>query len=460
MQVIKHISGIIILTFVVGMFSLTDRIPYSDEYVYLGHGYTLYSKGVFGTVDKNTDESIPDARFAPITPITLAGIMLINERFAKSVNCYLTTIDAERQNCPNELFIGKALQLLLFSCCLSYIWLLLFNITGSKLFSYLTAAMLLLSGTPYHYADHFLTESLYLGFAFIFLLSLPLAILKQSIKYTIISAIFLALTALVRPTYLYLFYLLLLVIPLLLIFKEKYFLNIKHFIKFYSVFFIVFSLIVGPWMARSAIYFDKFAITVGYGDKPLATRVAHNDMTDKEFLAGWIYWLPDFGDSLAENLFGKENTHRLSFSSPQSFYPEGRHKVDTKISEAMDVGIDGKKYSSRMEALMNLYVYPDILNHAKVTLLLAWRGFFVDKYFAFFGLFFLIWAIAGGIKEQSARYFQIILIPPMLLLFFQAAVSVSIPRYNLILLLPISIAYSASFYILIHKIFREKGREG
>jgi hypothetical protein len=183
-------------------------------------------------------------------------------------------------------------------------------------------------------------------------------------------------------------------------------------------------------------------------------------MTNKEYMAGWIYWLPDFGDSLAEKLFGKENTHRLSFSSPESFYPAGRQKVDQRINEAMNDETGEKKYSSKMDALMNIYIYPDLINHAKVTLLLAWRGFFVDKYFGFFGLFFIIWAIMGGIKEQFARYFQIILFPPFILLFFQAAISVSITRYNLIFLLPMSIAYAASFCILIRKcLLRDKWRK-
>lgn len=451
MQTLKHISGIIILTFIVGVFSLTDRIPYSDEYVYLGHSYSLYSNGVFGIVDKNSGRSVPDARYAPLSPAVIAGIMLINEDFAKSVTCYLYSAETERKNCPNDLFIGKAIQLFIFALCLSYIWLLLFKISNSKLFSYLTVGMLLFSGIPFHFSDHFLTESLYLGFAFIFLLALPLAILKQSVKYAVISAVFLALTALVRPTFLYLFYLLLLSFPLLLLVKNKYFSDARKFLEFYIVFFIAFSLVIGPWMIRNVVYFDKFGITIGYSDKPLSTRVAHNEMTNKEYLAGWIYWLPDFGDSLAEDLFGQENTHRLSFSSPESFYPAGKQKVNQRISREMYTESGEKRYSTRTEALMKTYIYQDLFNHGKITLLLAWRGFFVVKYFGFFGLFFLIWALTGGIKKEYARYLQLILLPPIILLFFQAAVSVSIPRYNLILLLPMSISYAAAFHILIRK---------
>tara|TARA_B100000959_G_C14974743_1_gene621123 strand:+ start:770 stop:2149 length:1380 start_codon:yes stop_codon:yes gene_type:complete len=452
MQMLKHISGIIIVTFLIGTFYITDRTPYSDEYLYLGHAHSLYSHGIFGRVDKKTGHSEPDAFPAPLYPALLAGFMLIDKDFANSTACYLTSIDVKKHNCSNKLFKAKIFQLILFALCLSYIWLLLVKITDSRLLAYITVGLLLFSGTPFYYADHFLTESLYLPLVFIFLLTLPIAILQQNLKYAVISAIFLALAALARPIFLYLFYMLLLIFPVMFFFKKRFFLDVRGFINFNLVFLITFSLIVGPWITRNMMHFDKFAITADYSWRTLSTRVAHNDMNNMEYLAGWIYWLPDFGDSLAKNLFGSENTDRLSFSDPQSFYPAGRHKVDQRINTAMNLGTGTNRYSSRMEALLKIYVYPDMLNHAKVTLLLAWRGFFVEKYFGLIGLFFLIWAIAGGMKDQYARYFHIIIIPPMILLFLQAAISLSIPRYNSILLLPLSIAITFGLMTIINNI--------
>jgi len=450
-QTYIHIAAVSIITFLLGLFYITDRTPYSDEYVYLGHAHTLYSHGVFGSFDSKTGALNPDARFAPLYPGLLALTMIIDEDFAKSTECYLSRVGVDEHNCPEEFNTIKVIQLLLFALSLGYIWFLLSIISRSKLFSYFTVGFLLFSGTPFYYADHFLTESLYLSSAFIFLLTLPLAILRKSINYTIISALFLALTALIRPTFLYLFYLLILIFPILFFTTKAYFSNFRSFSSFYFVFVIIFSIAIAPWLTRNVIYFDKFAITIGYASHPLATRVAHNEMTNMEYLAGWIYWLPDFGDSLAEKIFGYKNVHRLSFSSPESFYPEGRQKVDKNLNELMETRAAGKRYSSRLDALLKNYVYADILNHIKVTLLLAWRGFFVDKYFSFIGLFFLAWALLIGIKEQYIKYFHIILFPSLILLFFQAAISVSIPRYNLILLLPLSISYASFFCWLVNK---------
>ncbi len=446
MSNIKHIIVIIILTFFSGIVYLTDRTPYSDEYAYLGHANSIYENQVFGRVSKESGESVKDARFAPLYPAFLASLMFIDNKLAKSVECYLNNTTTQNTNCPDNFYTVKSAQLVIFSILLTYIWFLLLKISSSKVFSYSCILMILLSGSPFYYSDHFLTESLYLAPAFIFLLTLSIAVLQKRIEYAAISAFFLAFAALIRPTFLYLFYFLILISPILFFYKDKYLYNFRSYLRITIVFISVFCVVVGPWLIRNQIYFDKFAMTTGYGDKPLSTRVAHNEMTNSEYLAAWIYWLPDFGDSLARKWFGRENTDRLSFSDPESFYPAGRHKVDQVINDAMATG----NYQSRMEAIFKIYIFSDLLNHSKVTLLLAWRGFFVEKYFGFLGLFVMIWAVIGGIKAEQKDYFNIVLLPTIILLFFQAAISISIARYNLILILPLSFAYAALISRLVN----------
>ncbi len=443
MQALKHILAVMIVCFLAGLFYITDRTPEADENVYMSQALTLYKYGVFGVVDKNTGIPEPGARVAPLYPAMLAGIMFIDKNAAVSADCHLASPGNDARNCPDDFFTIKIFQLILLSFFFGYIWYLLVKIFASRSFAYLVSALLLLSGTPFYFVDHYLTESLYLAPAFIFLLTLSIAILQKDLKYTAISAGFLALVALTRPTYLYLFYLLILIFPVMYLFSRKYFSDSRHFINFNLVFIVVFALVVGPWVIRNNLDFDKISITVGYSDKPLSTRIAHNDMTNKEYLAGWIYYLPDFGDSLAEKIFGYETVQRLGFGNPQSFYPVGREKIIQRLNTEMNATDSPKSYSSRLDALLKIYVYPDVLNHAKVTLLMAWRGFFVEKYFGLLGLFFLIWAVVGGIKNQHAHYFHLLILPPLVLLFFQAGISVSIPRYNLILLLPLSIAIAA-----------------
>jgi hypothetical protein len=442
----KHIIGIVILTFFAGIFYISDRTPYADEYVYLGHANSIYKNQVFGVIDVNTGESTTDARFAPLYPAFVAGIMFIDTKLADSVQCYLLRIAEQKPDCSNNLYTVKVVQLIIFSLLLAYCWYLLLQITASKIFSYACIVMIIISGAPYYYADHFLTESLYLGPAFIFLLTLSLTVLKKSIKYAVISACSLGVVSLIRPTYLYLFYFIILLSPILYFYKDKYLYSFSDYLRIVFTFIISFYVVVGPWIVRNQMYFDRFSITTGYGDKPLSTRVAHNEMTNTEYLAGWIYWLPDFGDSLARKLFGNENTDRLSFTSPDSFYPVGRQKVNQEISEAMSTG----KYQSRMEAIFKIYIFSDLLNHAKVTMLMAWRGFFVEKYFGFIGLFVMIWAFVFGFKDRQKDFFCIILIPTIILLFFQAAISVSITRYNLILIVPFSFAYAALINKLVN----------
>lgn len=451
-QMLMHMSGVIVMTFLIGLFYITDITPEADENVYMNHAFSLYKSGVFGVTDMQTGIPEPGARVAPLYPAILAAVMFIDKDVAASAECHLSSLRLEGSNCPDKFITVKLIQLILFSLFLGYIWLLLVKISASQIFAYLTTGLLLLSGAPYYFTNHYLTESLYLAPAFIFLLTLSIAILHKKLNYAVVSAAFLAIAALIRPTYLYLFYLLLFIFPVLFLVSRKYFSDIRQFIKFNLIFIIVFSLVIGPWVVRNNVHFDKFSITVGYSDKPLSTRVAHNDLTDREYLAGWIYYLPDFGDSLAEKLFGHETVQRLGFGNPQSIYPVGREKIVQRINTVMNAKESPEKYSSRLAALLKIYVYSDLLNHAKITLLMAWRGFFVEKYFGLIGLFFLIWAVAGGIKNLHARYFHLIILPPFILLFFQAAISVSIPRYNLILLLPLSIAMAAGIMAFINSV--------
>ena len=99
METVKHISGIIILTFLIGTFYITDRIPFSDENVYFRHAYSIYSHSTFGIVDKKTGYSEPGARVAPLYPAMLAGIMLADKDFAGSAECHLASLGAEERNC-------------------------------------------------------------------------------------------------------------------------------------------------------------------------------------------------------------------------------------------------------------------------------------------------------------------------------------------------------------------------
>ena len=93
---------------------------------------------------------------------------------------------------------------------------------------------------------------------------------------------------------------------------------------------------------------------------------------------------------------------------------------------------------------MKKYVFNDLFNHVKVTLVLAWRGLFVEKYFGLLGVIAMVWGLCGGLKREERALYLMISLPIGLMLLFHAFFTVSIPRYNLSLLLPMSLCMAMS----------------
>ena len=97
-----------------------------------------------------------------------------------------------------------------------------------------------------------------------------------------------------------------------------------------------------------------------------------------EWLGGWVYYLPDFGDDLAKTLFGKETLEGLGWG-PQSYYEYGAHVLhpEAHARTAPDVATG---------YLIKTYVLGDPLKFSAVTALLIWRGIFVGRYLGLLGL--------------------------------------------------------------------------
>jgi len=435
-----------------GSFQLTDRGPVYDETVYLDYAYSLYKYGVFSQSSRTGVKPEPDARIAPVLPLFIAGVMHLDSELAANIECSVTGI--KRAKCNRDLSFLKHVELLLSAVCIGIVWLLLLRISKSHTFSYAVVLFILLSGIPFYYADHFLTESIYLPIVCILMLCLAIALPEQNRRFLLISSILLALLALTRPTFYYLFFLLLPFILFQVFYTgKKSGFSGKTILCLFYIF--PFFLVIAPWLTRNYKHYGIPAITVGYSAMPLSSRVSYNSMTDMEYLAGWIYWLPDFGDSLALKLFGKEHISRLDFSDPEGFILHERKLIRNKIKEFQAVN----DHFSPTRWLIDNYILDDLSSHLKITALMAWRGVFIEKYFGLIGFFCMIWGLFHGLKKYIGPHYYWISLPPLLLLFFHAFISASIPRYNIPLVLPMTIAMVAAIFE-IYRILENKIRTG
>jgi len=441
MHGLKHLLFVFILVFIPGIFVVSDMWPVADETVYVRYAYSIHQHEVYGLAIDTSSKPVPSAHVAPAVPLYIAGFMLMNKPFSESIRCFIERKNKQKP-CTDGFFAFKIMNLAYLAVCLAVSWYLLLVITGSKSLAYIVVALITLSGAPWYFADHFLTETLYVPLAIIFYLVFALSFYRSDFKGFLGSGILLGLLALIRPSFLYLFIVLFTLLPVILLMMKKSGTPVaRMIIKHTFVFLAGFTLVVSPWMIRNYLTLDRATVTVGYGAFALSSRVAYNQMTDREYLAGWIYWLPDFGDSLAEDLFGKENTHRLDFGSPDGFINKNREDIRKEISKATGARLDYHEAGHQVSPvawLLKEYVVKDLFNHIKVTLLLAWRGLFIEKYFGLTGFLAILWGLAGGLKGELRSYFLLFTFPIIILLFFHASLTASIPRYNLSLLLPMS----------------------
>lgn len=157
----------------------------------------------------------------------------------------------------------------------------------------------------------------------------------------------------------------------------------------------------------------------------LSHRFAYNAMPWTEFFAGFLYYLPDFGDNAARALFGPETAGHLSWD-PQGYYVYGRDILH-RIALGKGTVAEAKAY------LFHDHFFNDPLKSFAVTLLMVWRGLFVGHLFGLVALVLflpVVWMSSRRIRMDLGS----LLLPVLLMAGVHAIVSVSIPRYNLGLL--------------------------
>lgn len=185
-----------------------------------------------------------------------------------------------------------------------------------------------------------------------------------------------------------------------------------------------------PWMLRNASVAGAMSLSdPSYLATTFAHRIAYNRMSWPEWLVAWIYYLPDFGDDLATRWFAPLH-ERLGWGD-ESLYVYGRDQLYQMAAAAAPL-------PGTSAYLLREFVLQEPFKHAAVTLLLAWRGLFIGKLWALVALMLLPAGLAAA-NRQERRLLLLLLAPGIVLVFAQAVLSVSIPRYNNALVLPLAL---------------------
>ncbi|MDE2165852.1 MAG: hypothetical protein KGJ66_05890 [Alphaproteobacteria bacterium] len=373
----------------------------------------------------------------PLYPALLAAVVRIDPRLASTAECY----SHGSGPCPNDLGILVPLQFVIAAINLLLLWRLAAVATESEAIAWVS--LVLAAFGTYELAAAALsamTENLSLCLFTAFQLALVVAVRRNALDVAVIAGILLGLTALARPAFLYVGYMIAL-LSLFCVLIPACRARFYGWSKLGGAIVLGASLAVLPWMLRNLMDFGTLDLTRSYAGNNLAQRVAYDAMTWHEYFAGWFFYLPDFGKSLARALFPLAWYTRLGWD-PNSLYEYGLHTLTVTTVQAAG-GVN-----HQVLYIVRAYVIPDLPKFSLVTLLLAWRGLWIGKYFSVVAFPLFVACLAVPTLRRRAPSLLLLSLPPLFMLFFQSMVSIDTIRYNIDLTASFAIGAAVCFSAL------------
>lgn len=412
---------------VVQMASKPPRPIYADELQYLTVSRNLALHGVYS--DRTVTDQVPkpSSFFTPIAPLLYAFLLKVDPALEPTLACQFKHSLNSRAHCEIRYsLLTRGIMAILAVAGLWGSWVLARSFGLATAGAWTVLAVVAASGVHANFARHFLTESPLLAI-FPFFLALLLRATDPSARRNLwlllgLGAV-MGLLALTRPSYVYQAYAVMLAIPLLRQYRGAA--TIGPFgIGAALAVSAGYALAVAPWMLRNWLALGEFALTVGYDIDILVQRLFYNQMSWGEWWKAWIYWLPDFGDTLAVTLFGEDAVRKLSLLEPTGYHYAGNPPIADFLQTHL---------GNRPGTLGNLLpvVLADWPKHLAVTFVLAWQGLWAGKYITFIAVLLAPLALRRMAATGQLRGFLVIAGVVLMMVGFYAFVSVSIPRYNL-----------------------------
>ncbi len=400
-----------------------------DQPLYLGIASDLLQTGVFTNGRQSLGAAEPGAYTAPLYPALIAALAALDTPLADTAHCVRAAADlASVAACPDSLGILVPIQTVLAAGTLLLVWRSTLALGGNAAAAWCALLAAGLGTTELAvYARTAMTEALSVplsagaGLLLVLLVRSPGWWLAAGLGLT------LGLLTLTRPEYLYLAAAIGLVGAALSVARRRAGPRMLAA-------GLVAAAVVLPWSVRNDRLFGTMAPTYGYAGFILEQRMAYQAMTPAEWGAEWLYALPGFGPALARDLFPTA-VARLGWEDrADTFYMVGNTTGVQALQAAAPNPADQVAY------LLHRNVWSQPLWFAAVTLVMAWKGLWVRKYFSLVAVPFFAVMVWGAVRRRDWVRLSFVL-PPLFILALHAATSVATPRYSL-MLIP---AYAASF---------------
>lgn len=456
--------------------------PAADAVGYLNIAYHLAHHQVFADPGTPPTETPPSGSMvAPLYPALLAGMMRTDAVFDRHVACFLHRfyastdqaalavacdgVSPEATVTPKGWGHSLTILRLFMALGLALVWLTARRLGLSRPAAGVAFVLAAASGAYGEYGQQYLTEGLTLPLGTLVSLLLVEGCRtlrtpssgKSILLWWLVAGGAFGVAALTRPTFGYVLYLAVLALggaALWRLFRRQ---PLVPLLLAGVALVIGYGVVIAPWLWRNHQLFGLTAITGPYGGYILAQRVAYNAMSVREWLASLLFWLPDFGDSLARLFFPADLLARLDWYSPDAYYVLGNGAwMREMLAQA------GSKDALQGWVLREK-VFADLPAHLAVTISLALRGLWVSKYFGLIGAAFWLPSLVRAVRRQQGLWLAFCA-PALVLLGLQAFVSVSIPRYNLLVIpcmaiaaAPLLLVWGQCLSRTVCRLFNKKG---
>ena len=405
--------------------------PDADALGYVRLADNLTHRNVLAIAAESLD---PTPFFPPLYPLFLSGIAHLDDTFATALRCFgARTYAVETSNCALEFGLAKYAQLGLAALTLSLIWFAGISIFRSVIVAGVGVACVLASGRLAFYANLLLTENLFIPAFAAASFALASAVRTQKPVYYFVAGIAIGLVALTRPSGQYCYF----AVAFVLFFVGAFqFLRARSGCNLIAVCLLTvgYVSVISPWLVRNHQQFGAPFLTRGYASFILVERVAYNSMNWREFGVSFSFWLPGPGESLARKIFDENDYRRLTFEAEDSFYLKGTGRNKSELRRAFPEPKDQLNYLLREEVFGNWF------KHSIVTIAMTYRGVWIVKYWTIIAVPALFALLIYGAVRRRHLDFLAFALPAVFMLLLQAAVSVSMHRYNIILLPSLALA--------------------
>jgi len=397
--------------------------PELDARRYIDYALNIHDHQVFGLSGKSRD-SVPQPGNAnsPLYPAFLALAMYFDDGLRDSLICTMEQGSNAPAICPRDYSTITWAQLGLVVVAMAVLWTAAFWLFNRISIAWLSCLLTFATTKPMFFANNFLTEILIVVFFPVLLLSVIGASRSGAKRWWLGAGVTIGLLTLTRPEYLYLAYSITSIGIVVALLTKNLRFGTSALLLISS-----FSVVIAPWSIRNHQQFSSFAVTGGYGDIIIAYRSAYNRMTFQEWAAAFVFWLPGHGEALAKQWLPASSYTRLGTDPKSYIYVEGKEIFDNGLATVGGTRADLMSYLIKTEIL----AHP--LKHVATSIPLAWRGVLAGKYLAVVGLPCFVVLMIFAVRERNTAIL-FISIPAIIMVGLYAAVSMSIPRYNVYLI--------------------------